>query len=104
MQHFVIDISKEIEELDFFNASTLVVAITSKSVSDFKNLCHIIDASSIEKVIFISSTSVYKEENKEVTETSNLADNELVAIEKEFQQLKKYKLHHFTFCWFAWLQ
>jgi len=44
---------------DFLNAQTLIINITCKNVSAFKNLLKEIKISPIQNIIFVSSTSVY---------------------------------------------
>ncbi|MEX1383524.1 NAD(P)H-binding protein [Lutibacter sp.] len=69
---------------DFLNADILIVALPSKNYEGFKNLVHFIEKSSIKKVLFISSTSVYVSKNKVVTEDSELQNSPLVTIENLF--------------------
>ena len=45
---------------DFLAADILVINITSKNIESFENLIKKIEQSSIQQVLFISSTSVYK--------------------------------------------
>ena len=55
---FIIDIAS-FEEFDhFLEADILIISITSKDVDAFENLILQIQDSSIQKVIFISATSV----------------------------------------------
>lgn len=78
----------EFEEYDaFLQSDILVIAITSKDVDGFENLISQIQNSSIQKVIFISSTSVYPRINKLMTEEDEVVRNHpLVEIENLFSQ------------------
>ncbi|SMO66292.1 Nucleoside-diphosphate-sugar epimerase [Saccharicrinis carchari] len=70
---------------EFLHAHILIVAITSKSIEDFKYLMEKINASPIKKVIFISSTSVYPSNNTVVNEITPVKDVPLVRIEQLFR-------------------
>ena len=83
---FLVDLKDLKNSTDFLDASTLIVAITSKELSAYKELIEKIVNSKVKKVIYISSTSVYISENKTVKETSPLAPSPLVAIEDLFRQ------------------
>ena len=76
----------ELEEYDsFLESDILIVAITSKDVDGFENLIAQIQGSSIQKVIFVSSTSVYPRNNKVMTEEDEVVKNHpLVEIENLF--------------------
>ena len=77
----------ENEEFDLFLASDiLIVAITSKDIDGFENLISQINNSSIQKVIFISSTSVYGRHNKVMTEEDETLETPLTEIESLFLQ------------------
>jgi len=76
---------------DFLNTEILIVALPSKNIIGFKNLIKNIKQSSIKKVLFISSTSVYKSENLEVTEESELVDSPLVEIENIFTSNQEFQ-------------
>lgn len=69
---------------EFLNTSVIIVAIPSKNIEGFTQLISFIEKSSIKQVIFISSTSVYKLENKIVSENSQLMSSPLVEIEHLF--------------------
>jgi len=77
----------------FFNSDVLIVNIPSKNVESFKKLIEKIKSSPIKKVIFISSTSVYKDCNSYVKEedTSCYGDSELLKIEDLFLKLEDIK-------------
>lgn len=81
----LIDIREsELEIQDFLKSDVLVIAITSKSLEDIRRLIVQIEKSGIEKVLFISSTSVYPNTNGRVTEETPTLDTPLAAIEKMF--------------------
>lgn len=84
---YLVNIS-EYEEYDsFLDSDILIIAITSKDIEGFKNLIAQIKESSIQKVIFISSTSVYPRINKVITEEDQLVKNHpLVEIENLFKE------------------
>ena len=83
---FLVDIDKVNEETiqPFLTSEILIVAIPSKNVLGFKNLIREIEKSTIKKVIFISSTSVYPSLNKEMTEEDVTINSPLVEIENAF--------------------
>lgn len=82
---YLIDLNKRDHPLtEFLNAEILVVAITSKSIDDFKYLIEQIVASNCKKVIFISSTSVYPSNNGVVNEETPVKDVALAHIEQLF--------------------
>lgn len=78
---------EDFEEFDsFLSSDILVIAITSKDLDAFERLIRQIEASSIQKVIFISSTSVYPTLNKVMTEEDTVVDSALVHIESLFRE------------------
>ena len=82
---FLIDIENLNPKIrDFLQSEILIIAITSKNLESFKKLVREIEQSSIKKVIFISSTSVYPLTNSTVTEKSETKDSLLVQIENLF--------------------
>ena len=70
---------------DFLDTDILIIAIPSKNIDGFRKLTLQIEKSRIQKIIFISSTSVYKNSNGIVTEVSSVKDIPLVEIEKLFK-------------------
>ena len=76
---------------DFLNSEVLIIAIPSKNIQAFQQIISDIEVSKIKKIIFISSTSVYKDENKVVTEDSNLLNSPLVEIENLVRNNKHFK-------------
>lgn len=82
----LVDIS-EFEEFDvFLDTDILIIAITSKDVDGFESLIAQIQESSVQKVIFISSTSVYPRINKVMTEEDAVLKNPLTEIENLFRE------------------
>lgn len=86
IETYLVDIN-EFEEFDaFLDTDILIIMITSKNVDSFSDLIQQIQESSIQKVIFISATSVYPRANKVITEEDELVDSPLVAIENLFRE------------------
>ncbi|WP_026775152.1 NAD(P)-binding domain-containing protein [Polaribacter sp. Hel_I_88] len=87
IEPYLVDISDFEADDSFLNSDILIVAITSKDINGFERLIAQIEESPIQKVIFISSTSVYDKLNKVVTEEDAvLEDNPLVKIENLFRE------------------
>ncbi len=87
IEPYVVDIADFEEFDDFLNTDILIIAITSKDIDGFENLIAQIQESPIQKVIFISSTSVYPRINKIMTEEDELVENHpLVEIENLFRE------------------
>lgn len=85
IESYLIDIT-DFEEFDgFLNSDILIIAITSKDIDAFESLIQQIETSTIQKVIFISSTSVYPAKNSVVSEENKTLDTPLSAIEKLFR-------------------
>jgi nucleoside-diphosphate-sugar epimerase len=83
---YIVNIS-EFEEFDsFLNSDILIILITSKDVGGFQNLISQIESSDVQKVIFISSTSVYGRLNKVMTEEDVVLKTPLTEIEDLFRQ------------------
>lgn len=53
------DIEADNSDLEFLQADTLIINITSKNIDAFMTLIAQIESSTIKKVLFVSSTSVY---------------------------------------------
>jgi nucleoside-diphosphate-sugar epimerase len=83
---FLVDISQQEINKDFLDVSILIIAITSKNEADFKRLISQIEESNIQKVIFISSTSVYPSLNKIMTENDATQEHPLLTIENLFRE------------------
>ena len=85
IESYCIDIT-EFEEFDLFLASDiLLIAITSKNIDAYERLIQQIEFSPIQKVIFISSTSVYPALNSIVTEETVTMNTPLSEIENLFK-------------------
>jgi nucleoside-diphosphate-sugar epimerase len=76
--------SKKIDS--FLETDILIIAITSKDIDGFENLISQIQNSVVQKVIFISSTSVYGSLNKVMTEEDTVLKNPLTTIENLFRE------------------
>ena len=91
---FIIDIGGLAGNLQtFLQAKVLIVNIPSKNIDAFRNLVKEIDKSEIEKVLFVSSTSVYEDNNKIISELDGeeSTTSPLLTIEKLFRNCKKIK-------------
>ena len=68
---------------DFLHAAILIINIPSKNISGFRRLVDEIEASEIDNVLFVSSTSVYKNVAKTITEsdTDSFSHSPLLEIE-----------------------
>ena len=87
IETYLVNISEFEEFDDFLNTDILIIAITSKDLDGFENLISQIQNSSVQKVIFISSTSVYPRINKKMTEEDIVVENNpLVEIENLFRE------------------
>ncbi len=75
----------------FFDAEILIIAITSKNIDAFRKLINLIKNSNISRVLFVSSTSVYKNNNEVVTEESPVKDCPLITIENLFKENTSFK-------------
>lgn len=69
----------------FLDSEILIMTLSSKDIEGFKNLICLIEKSAIKKVIFISSTSVYDNSDKIVTEESETLPIALSTIEMLFK-------------------
>ncbi len=86
IEPYIVNIS-DFEEFDgFLNSDILIIAITSKDVDGFENLISQIENSDVQKVVFISSTSVYGSLNKVMTEEDAVLKTPLTEIEDLFRQ------------------
>ena len=84
---YLIDLDNQTTDVDAFLAADIVIInITSKSKDGFAKLISKIENSSIKKVLFVSSSSVYQAVTGIVTEDSGLesADSLLYQIEQMF--------------------
>ncbi|MFY7670754.1 NAD(P)H-binding protein [Tenacibaculum sp. MEBiC06402] len=84
---FIVDIEDEISNKEFFNCDVLLIMITSKDINAYQRLIEQIEDSSVKKVIFISSTSVYPRNNKTYTEEDEtVSEALLVKVEGLFRK------------------
>lgn len=89
---YVIDLKRLDNRLDAFLCSEiLIIAITDKNIEHYNNLISYIENSSISKVLFISSTSVYDANNSIVNEESPLNNSPLVEIESLFKSNQNFE-------------
>lgn len=86
IEPFIVDITSFEEFDDFLHTDILIIAITSKDIDGFEHLITQIENSIIQKVIFISSTSVYAWANKVMTEDDEILNTPLSAIENLFRE------------------
>lgn len=86
------------DEFDsFLQSDILIIAITSKDIVAYERLILQIQKSTIQKVIFISSTSVYPDTNSVVTEDTKTIKKPLTAIEQLFRKNKYFKTNILRF-------
>ncbi len=91
IEPFLIDIDSLKIDLEFLNADVLIIAITSKNNESFQNLVSVIEKSTIKKVIFISSTSVYPASELPITEEFETLETPLALIEQLFLSSEIFK-------------
>jgi len=90
---YVVDIDRaESPAPDFLNTDLLVINITNKNSASFERLIAAINNSPIKQVLFVSSSSVYQNLNRAVTEDEGAenSDSLLFQIEKLFKQEKNF--------------
>ena len=81
----------------FLHTDILIINITSKNIESYKALIHNIENTTIKKVLFISSTSVYVDSNQSnphpITESDSSAIKlcPLIEIENLFLENKKFE-------------
>ncbi|WP_143735965.1 NAD(P)H-binding protein [Methyloprofundus sedimenti] len=85
---FIVDIDNLSDITQFLQADCLIINITCKNLTSFTQLIKQIEQSSITKVLFVSSTSVYDNLNKVVTEAegAELEESPLWQIEQLFSR------------------
>lgn len=69
---------------DFLDCDILILPITLKNTKVFEQFISVLGKSRVKKVLFISSTSVYDENNEIVTEEATTNDSILAKIEQLF--------------------
>jgi nucleoside-diphosphate-sugar epimerase len=94
VEPFIVDIERLSSNLQvFLQASILIVNIPSKSIGGFSGLLKEIEKSEVEKLLFVSSTSVYENKNKTISESDGEESTQspLVNIENLFRNCGKIK-------------
>lgn len=94
VEPFIIDIKKLPSNIqNFLQANILIINIPSKNIDSFSSLIHEIEKSEIEKVLFVSSTSVYENTNKTILESDGVEStlSPLLTIENLFRNSGKFK-------------
>jgi nucleoside-diphosphate-sugar epimerase len=75
----------------FFDVEILMVMVTSKDVHAFERLIGLLAASPVQKVIFVSSTSVYGPSDRPVVETDPVLDTPLAQTERLFMHSNAFR-------------
>jgi len=94
VEPFIIDIERLSSNIQtFLQANVLIINITSKNIDGFSNLIKEVEKHEIEKVLFISSTSVYENKNKTISESDGEEStlSPLLIIENLFRNSGKFK-------------
>jgi len=94
VEPFIIDIGRLPGKIQtFLQANVLIINIPSKDIEGFSNLLKEIEKSAIEKVLFVSSTSVYENKNKTFSESDGEESilSPLLIIENLFRNSGKFK-------------
>ena len=81
----LVDITAEESHASFLNSEILLIMITSKDIEAFQSLIGKIENSPIQKVLFVSSTSVYPMSNSVVNEDHKTVNIPLFQIEELFR-------------------
>ncbi|MBC8209752.1 MAG: SDR family NAD(P)-dependent oxidoreductase [Gammaproteobacteria bacterium] len=92
LKPYVVDIGNLNDDVsDFLQSQILIVNIPSKDIDGFTRLIQQIETSRVEKVLFVSSTSVYADNNQTITESDHTESTEhpLFQIENLFRNCKK---------------
>jgi nucleoside-diphosphate-sugar epimerase len=74
------NVRKKTQENNFLQADILIINITSKSIEAFKRLILEIEKSTIQQVLFISSTSVYQ--NSAQLDSAAVTEDDISALEQ----------------------
>lgn len=93
VEPFLVDIGKLSSNLQtFLQANVLIINIPSKNVDGFINLIKEIEKSEIENILFVSSTSVYQDMNKTISESDGeeSTTSPFFIIENLFRNSKKF--------------
>lgn len=92
VEPFLVDIERLSSDLQtFLQANILIINIPSKNIEGFIELLKEIENSEIEKVLFVSSTSVYENKNKTISESDGEESTQspLLTIENLFRNSNK---------------
>ena len=92
VEPFIVDIERLSSNLQtFLQANILIINIPSKNIEGFIELLKEIENSEIEKVLFVSSTSVYENKNKTISESDGeeSIQSPLLTIEDLFRNSNK---------------
>ena len=87
----LVDITSSENHAAFLDSEILLIMITSKDIEAFQHLMQQIEKSSIQKVLFVSSTSVYPMSNSVVNEDHETLDTPLFQIEELFRSNSNFK-------------
>jgi len=90
VEAFLIDIDKLNENIkSFLQADILIINVPPGNIEGFHKLKEEIDTSKIKNILFVSSTSVYGNNNKTISEPDGeeLVDSPLLAIESLFRNI-----------------
>jgi nucleoside-diphosphate-sugar epimerase len=94
IEPFIIDIERLSSNIQIFlQTNILIINIPSKNIDAFSNLIREIEKSKVEKFLFVSSTSVYENNNKTISESDSeeSTSSPLLAIENLFRNSNKIK-------------
>jgi nucleoside-diphosphate-sugar epimerase len=75
----------------FLNSDILVLNLTIKDIELYKQFLPLLEQSSVEKLVLISSTGVYKNSKHPIDESSELSDSPWVAIENLMKDNPNYQ-------------
>jgi nucleoside-diphosphate-sugar epimerase len=81
----LVDITSDENHATFLDSDILLIMITSKDIEAFQKLIQQIEQSPIQKVLFVSSTSVYPMSNTVVNEDHETVNTPLFQIEQLFR-------------------
>lgn len=91
---FIVQIERLPDDIQaFLQSDLLIINIPSKNIDGFSKLIMEIEKSEIEKVLFVSSTSVYENKNQTISESDGIESKRslLLEIENLFRSSGKFK-------------
>ena len=94
IEPFIFDIGQPSSNVhNFLQANILIVNIPSKDIDGFSKLIKKIECSEIGRILFVSSTSVYENKNKILSESEveESTPNTLLVLESLFMNSNKFK-------------